>query len=159
MPALAASDLATPSCLIRSDAATVYRLLAEVELWPAVFPHIASARVLRRLGSRRIVSVRAVWRGVPVGWRALQVRDDAARTITFTHVNALSRGSGVTWTLTPEGKGVRVTVSQHVRLHVPVVGRWLAEHLLLRHIGPEMACVMLARLKEVAEGGSLAGPT
>jgi ribosome-associated toxin RatA of RatAB toxin-antitoxin module len=145
------------SCLISADAATVYRLLAEVELWPAVFPHIASARVLRHHGGRRIVSVRASWRALPVGWRALQSCDAAAGAITFSHVNALSRGSSVAWTITPEGEGVRVGVSQQVRLHVPIIGCWLATHLLSRYIGPEMARVMLARLKEVAEGGSLAG--
>jgi uncharacterized membrane protein len=154
----ALTSATTPlTCSIRADAATVYRLLAELELWPAIFPHIASARVLRRFEDRRIVAVRASWRGLPIRWRALQVRDPAGRRITFRHLNALTRESGVAWTITPKADGVCVAVHQRVRLHLPIVGGWFAEQVLLRRVGPEMARVMLARLKEVSEGGSLAG--
>ena len=152
------SDDRSLACVVHADAAMVYGLLAEVELWPALFPHIRSARVLRRYGERRIVSVRANWRGLPIGWRALQTRDRAGLCLDFRHLNALSRGSGVTWTVTRLDDGVRVAVTQRVRLNVPIVGPWLADRLLLRTIGPEMAWTMLGRLKEIAEGGSLAGP-
>jgi ribosome-associated toxin RatA of RatAB toxin-antitoxin module len=155
--ALASATVPPLTCSIRAEPETVYRLLAEVELWPAIFPHIGSARVLQRFGERRIVAMRASWRGLPVGWRALQVRDPAGRQITFRHLNALTRGSGVAWTITPKADGVCVAVHQRVRLHLPIVGGWFAEQVLLRRVGPEMARVMLARLKEVSEGGSLAG--
>lgn len=146
------------SCLIEAPPDTIYRLLAEVELWPAIFPHIASARVTRRLGDRRLVAVRTSWRGLPIGWHALQLRDPGRLRIAFHHVNRLSSGSSVTWALTPLDHGVQVTVTQQVALNVPIVGRWLAARLLARRIGPDLARAMLRQLKAVAEGGSLAGP-
>ena len=51
-PVLCAYDLRRASSTRRTHPcgpiATVFTLLAEVELWPALFPHIRSARVLRR---------------------------------------------------------------------------------------------------------------
>lgn len=141
---------------IRADAATVYGLLAEVELWPALFPHIRSARVMRRRGHQRLLAVRASWRGLPVAWRAVQTLDRANLRLTFRHVNVLSRGSAVSWTVVPGPGGVHVTVAQQVRLRVPLIGPWIAGYVLATHVGPQMAAEMLGRLQALAEGGSLA---
>lgn len=142
---------------IRADVATVYGLLAEVAFWPALFPHVRSARVLRRRGHQRLVAVRATWRGLPVGWRAVQTLELEHGRVTFRHVNALSRGSSVCWSVEPTASGAHVSVTQQVHLHVPLVGTWISRHVLESRIGPELAAAMLTRLQEIAEGGSLAG--
>jgi ribosome-associated toxin RatA of RatAB toxin-antitoxin module len=143
--------------IVRADLAIVYGLLAEVAFWPAIFPHVRSARVLRRQANQRLVAVRASWRGLPVGWRAVQTLDPEGGHITFRHVNALSRGSVVRWSFMPTADGVQVSVAQQVQVHVPLVGMWASKHILEGRIGPELAAEMLTRLQEIAEGGSLAG--
>ncbi|MCC7367624.1 MAG: SRPBCC family protein [Chloroflexi bacterium] len=146
--------------IIRADADTVYRLVAELELWPALIPHIKSARVVERLGRhRRIVTVRASWRGLPVGWRAIQLSEPERRRVTFRHLIAATRGTTVSWTVEPAGEDtVRLRVEQQVRLARFVPGRSLVRAIVTERIGPEMARRMLERIREIAEGGSLAGP-
>lgn len=145
--------------VVQADAAVVYQLVTELELWPALIPHIKSARVVERLGRhRRIVSVRASWRGVPVGWRAIQLSEPEHRRVTFRHLIAATRGTTVVWTVEPiSANAVRLRVEQRVRLARFVPGRAVVRSIMTDRIGPEMAHLMLERIREIAEGGSLAG--
>jgi ribosome-associated toxin RatA of RatAB toxin-antitoxin module len=143
---------------IRADVSTVYMLVAELELWPALIPHIRSARVIQRMGDRRLVSVRASWRGVPVGWRAIQLREPGSGRVTFRHLMPVSRGTTVTWTVRQiDAETVSLSVEQRLKLASFVPARPLVTELLARGVGPELANLMLLRFKYIAEGGSLAG--
>ena len=143
---------------IRADAAVVYMLVAELELWPALIPHVRSARVLRRMGNRRLVSVRASWRGLPVGWKAIQTLEPEVGRITFRHLVPVSRGTTVSWTIRQvDAETTVLRVEQQVRLASFVPGRQLLAGVLADRVGPEMARLMLDRIREIAEGGSLAG--
>lgn len=154
-----ASESASPlQTVIRADAATVYMLISELELWPALIPHVHSARVLRRMGNRRLVSVQASWHGVPVGWRAIQLSEPEHGRVTFRHLVRVSRGTTVTWTIHPVDAGaVILRVEQTVKLASFVPGRRLMAGFLTDTVGPQMARLMLDRIREIAEGGSLAG--
>jgi hypothetical protein len=144
--------------VIRADAAVVYMLVSELELWPALIPHIHSARVLQRMGNRRLVSVRASWHGVPVGWRAIQLSEPEHGRVTFRHLVPVSRGTTVTWTVCPvDDNTVVLRVEQQVKLARFVPGRQLMTGFLTHSVGPDMARSMLDRIREIAEGGSLAG--
>ena len=148
---------------IQADRATVYNLLAEVELWPALLPHIRSLRVLRREGRRRLVAVRASWRGLPLGYTAVVTVDPARSSMTLRHLSRLTRGSVATWTVHPApstggpADGVELTVRQHVVVPLPLVGPLLAEAFVGGRVARELGPAMLDRIKEIAEGGSLAG--
>lgn len=148
---------------IRADRATVFNLLAEVELWPALFPHICSARVLRRDGRRRLVAVRARWHRLPLGYTAIQTVDADEGRITFRHLSRLTSGSLATWVVRPatdsggSADGVEVSVCQRLVVPVPLVGGPLAHGLVGGRVAGDLGRAMLDRLKEVAEGGSLAG--
>jgi hypothetical protein len=48
-------------------------------------------------------------------------------------------------------------VEQKVRLASFVPGRQVLADMLTHRVGPEMAHLMLDRIREIAEGGSLAG--
>jgi ribosome-associated toxin RatA of RatAB toxin-antitoxin module len=155
---MTASPTSSFATTIHADAATVYTLVSEVELWPALIPHIRSARVVQRMGNRRLVSVRASWRGLPVGWRAIQLMEPDHGRVTFRHLMPVSRGTTVTWTVRQvDADTVSLTVEQRVKLAPFVPGRPLVTELLSSRVGPEMARWMLLRFKYVAEGGSLAG--
>jgi hypothetical protein len=145
---------------IRSDCNTVVSLIATVELWPALFPSIRYARVLDHGRLTRRVVVRASWRGLPVSWRATQTIDPGRGLVSFHHVDPIGRGTTAIWTVAEadDGIGVDVSVQMVVAMGLPLVGRPVARHLLGRYVFPELGRQMLSRLKEIAEGGSLAGP-
>ena len=148
---------------IRADRRTVFNLLAEMELWPALFPHIRSARVVRRDGNRRLVVVRASWHGVPIGWTAIETLDEAEGRITLRHVSRLTRGSiaiwsvGPTMTLDDGGPAVDVSVDQEVTVPLPLIGGLLARRFVGGGVARGFGQAILDRVRQVAEGGSLAG--
>ena len=148
----------TLTSTICADRATVLYLLAEAELWPALFPHISSARVLRRGGHQRLIDVRARWYGLPLGYRAIETIDPEQGVVTIRHLSRLTRGSVTTWTIRPtlRAEGVDVTVHRQVIVPIPIVGGLLARELVGGRVARDLGQAMLQRLKEVAEGGSLA---
>jgi hypothetical protein len=146
---------------IQADRATVYTLLAEVELWPALCPHIRSLRVLRREGHRRLMVVRVSWRGLPLGYRAVVTVDPARASLTIRHVSRLTRGSVATYAVHPVAvsgpdAGVELTFRQHVVVPIPLVGPLLARAFVGGRVARDLGQAMLDRLNEIAEGGSLA---
>lgn len=148
---------------IHSNQATVFNLAAEVELWPALFRHVRSARVLRRDGRRRLIAVRAIWRGFPFGYTAIQVVQPDEGWTEIRHISRLTRGSIATWGVIPAagsdtpGEVVDVELHEQVVVPVPAVGGLLARRFIGEHIVRDLGLSMLVRLKEVAEGGSLSG--
>jgi hypothetical protein len=148
---------------IRADRATVFNLLAEVGLWPALFPHVRSARVLRRDGRRRLIVVRARWRWLPLGYTAIQTVDATQGRMIIRHVSRLTHGSVTVWDVqaaTDAAGGptdeVELSVHQHVAVSIPLVGTLLARSLVGGRVARDRGHAMLERVKEIAEGGSLA---
>jgi hypothetical protein len=148
---------------IHADRSTVFNLIAEVELWPALFRHIRSARVLRRNGRRRLIAVKARWKGVPLGYTAIQTIDDEAFAMTIRHVSPMTRGSAVTWSVHPADdadpahSGVKLRLVQTVTVRVPLVGGILAIGFIGGQVARDLGHQMARRVQEIAEGGSLAG--
>lgn len=148
---------------VRADRPTVFNLIAEVELWPALFRHIRSARVLRRNGRRRLIAVKARWKGVPLGYTAIQTIDDEAFAMTIRHVSPITRGSAATWSVLPADdidrahSEVELRLVQTVIVRVPLVGGILANGLVGGRVARDLGHQMARRVQEIAEGGSLAG--
>ncbi len=136
---------------------TVFRLAADVEFWPALLPHYRYVRILRRSPERRLVEMAASRDGIPVSWTSIEWLEPERHRITFRHVRGVTRGMVVEWAIEPtEANGVDVTISHQWEPRWPL-GHWIAE----RAIGPffvhDIATKTLGRIKEIAEGGSLAG--
>src|SRR5215207_3140858 len=96
--------------LMRADPDVIFRLAAAVEAWPDILPHYRRVRVLRERGPRRLVEMAAHRDGFPVRWLAIQEQYPAERRITFRHVQGITRGMDVAWTLTPTDDGVQVEI-------------------------------------------------
>ena len=148
---------------IRADRCTVFNLITEVELWPVLFRHIRSARVLRRNGRRRLITVKVRWKGLPLGYTAIQTIDDEGFETTIQHVSPLTRGSAVTWSVLPADDadlaylGVELRLEQRMTVRVPLVGGILAIGFIGGQVARDLGHQMARRVQEIAEGGSLAG--
>ena len=143
---------------IQADPDLIFRLAGEVEFWPAILPHYRDVRVLRRQGDKRLVYM-AAWRdAIPVSWTSIQWLDPAARRIVFRHVKGVTRGMDVEWRIAPRPDGVvDVSIEHWLDLAWPLVGRFAAERVIGPLFVEYIAGKTLRRIKEIAEGGSLAG--
>ncbi|HEV2121892.1 MAG TPA: SRPBCC family protein [Chloroflexota bacterium] len=116
-----------------APASTIYRLAAEVERWPEILPHYRWVTVLEREGNRKLVEMAATRDGFPVKWQALQVLEPDAPRIRFTHVRGVTKGMEVEWSFHEQDGGTLVRIDHALDLAWPIVGPWVAEHI----IGPQ----------------------
>ena len=145
---------------IRIDAPPdrIFRLAAEVEFWPALLPHYRYVRVLRRAKDRRLVQMGASRDGIPVSWTSIQWLEPERRRITFRHVKGVTRGMVVEWLIEPSADGpIDVSISHALRLRWPLLGTWAADRVIGPYFVHDIAGKTLRRIKQIAEGGSLAG--
>jgi hypothetical protein len=149
---------------IHAPAELVYRLAAEIELWPAFVHNVRVARVLRRSPTDqrlRVISIRG-WRGwLPIGWRAVQRLEPETGRMTLRHLTPISAGTTAEWTITAtlDGASTEITIVQRPILHLPLVGHLVAKRIVGPYIGRPFALSILRDIKHLAEGGSLAGST
>ena len=114
------------SLRVRADAATIFRLVADVEAWPRLLPHYRRVTVLQQDGpEHRIVEMRARRDVIPVGWTAEQRVFPSEPRITFTHVGGITRGMRVAWTFSPDADGTLVRVWHWFTPRWPLVPDWL----------------------------------
>lgn len=110
---------------IDGDIAAVYRLVAEVDTWPSLFPHILGVDVLWRDGEALVARVRASRSGIPVRWICHRGNDRSASRVFVEHIDGFAYGLRATWELAPllDGRTMaRLTVDHHAQ---GLVGRWL----------------------------------
>ncbi len=143
------------SVVMRADVATIYRLAAGVERWPALLPHYRSVRVLEEEGERRLVAMATSRSGIPVWWHAEQRRDPTVPRITFRHVRGVTTGMEVAWTFTPVEDGVRVAIQHDLHLGWPLIGSLVAERIIGDFFIANIAGKTLRRIKQLAETGGV----
>ena len=98
---------------VRAPASEVYRLLAEVENWPRLFPPSVYVEYLEREGDEERIRIWATANGEAKNWTSRRELDPQGLRIKFTQeVSAppVARMSG-TWVVEPRGEG-----ETHLRL-------------------------------------------
>jgi hypothetical protein len=132
-----------------------WRVLLRWEEQPRWIHDAVSVRVLgrRREGTGVRIAVKSRVFGVPLFTEELEVTGwDAPRRLELTH-RSFVRGVG-TWTLEPEGSGMRFGWSEDVSLPIPLLGE-----LALLVYRPFMRHLMRRALRDLrallASGGSL----
>ncbi len=101
------------SITVQAPAAEVYRLLAEVENWPRLFPPSVYVEYLEREGDHERIRIWATANGEAKNWTSRRDLDPGALRITFRQeVSAppVAEMSG-TWIVEPRGEG-----KSHLRL-------------------------------------------
>lgn len=128
---------------IDGEPAAVFRLVSELEKWPALYPHVRSVVELQ-LGR---------WQ-VEVSWRWLPLRFVAARRVSpadMTVEYRLGAAAGLrlvsSWTVAATQAG-KTTLTADV---VMVRGPWLLRSPLMRFVVPELMTRTLAMTRLLAE--------
>jgi ribosome-associated toxin RatA of RatAB toxin-antitoxin module len=136
---------------MRAPAGLIYSLAADVERWPEILPHYRWVRLLERSGNRKLVDMAASRDGIPVSWRALQTLDPDTPRIEFRHVRGVTRGMEVAWTFQAMDGGTLVRIAHDLDLRWPLIGPWVAEHVIAPQFVEHIARKTLRRIKRLAE--------
>jgi ribosome-associated toxin RatA of RatAB toxin-antitoxin module len=142
--------------LVRADAATMFRVAADVEHWPDHLPHYRYVRFTERDATGGIVEMSANrpfgplnW---PTWWTSLMHVVPERPAIRFRHIAGVTTRMDVEWRFVPVPGGTEVTI-EHLwdGPRVPVVGavaaRWVIGPVFVHGI----ASRTLAGLARVAE--------
>ena len=93
----------------------VFRHAADVERWPAILPHYRSVR-MRRSGDdgTGIVEMVAHRPFGPFNWPTWWVSEmwvtPATREVRYRHIEGITRGMDVLWSVEPEAGGSRASI-------------------------------------------------
>lgn len=134
----------------------VYAQAADVERWPAFLDHYRWVVVRDRRPGQVLVEM-AAWRPFgpiryPTWWVSTMTTDPARRTIRYRHVDGITRGMDVEWTIRGQDGAADVAV-----VHAwngprwPVIGRAAAAWLIGPVFVHGIASRTLAGVKREAE--------
>jgi ribosome-associated toxin RatA of RatAB toxin-antitoxin module len=129
----------------------VFPLVADLAAWPERLPHYRYVRVLAREDGSVRAAMSARRGPFPVFWEALQTPDPGSRAIRFRHLRGVTRGMDVLWTLMPERGGTLARIVHDLDLRWPLVGRFLAERVIVPQFIEPIAGKTLRRFKALAE--------
>ena len=132
----------------------IFPLAADVERWPERLPHYRYVRRLRGAGRRFAMGAR---RGpIPVRWEAIQSPRPDDGVIEFVHIGGVTRGMTVAWRLEPraDGSGMTdVSIEHRLELGWPIIGGWVARHIIGPQFVEAIAGRTLRRIRDLAESG------
>ena len=134
-----------------------FRAASEVERWPEILPHYREVRFTRRDGPGRGRVYMSAFRHFgplpwPTWWESEMVADPEAGEIRYRHVDGITRGMDVLWTLEEVEGGTRIVI-----LHDwegpgwPVIGRFAARRVIGPHFIRVVADRTLAGVRREAE--------
>jgi aromatase len=119
---------------VRAPLERVFELGAFVERWPDFLPHYRYIRLFddqeTPFGRRRVVEMAATRDGIPVKWTSIQEHYPAERRIVFKHIKGWTKGMDVEWRLEPRGDHVHVTIHHDFKPPWPIIGPWVAHHVI-----------------------------
>lgn len=131
----------------------IFPLAAEVERWPQILPHYRYVRRLSDPDGERRFAMGARRGAIPVSWEAIQRPLPDARTIEFVHTGGVTRGMWVAWRFEPVEGGTDVSIEHRLELGWPLIGDFVARHVIGPLFIEAIAGRTLRRVRQLAEGG------
>lgn len=142
-----------------------FRIAADVEGWPDILPHYRWVRFQRKDGFAEGLVEMAAWRPFgpvryPTWWVSEMTHDPDAGTVSYRHVDGITRGMDVLWRLETVGGAVTRVVVTHdwEGPSWPVVGGFAARRVIGPHFIHVVADRTLAGVREEAERRAGSGP-
>jgi len=153
--------------LVRAPLSRIFELAQQVEGWPQRLSHYRYVRFRQRRSDGGGVVEMSAYRPFaafsgsraplrfnwPTWWLSEMAVDKVAPCIRFRHVGGVTRGMEVEWSFAAAAGGTHVRIL-HVwdGPEVPIVGTWVAMHVIGPVFVHGIAARMLAGLSAVAEG-------
>jgi ribosome-associated toxin RatA of RatAB toxin-antitoxin module len=96
--------------LSKADADICFHVAADVERWPEILPHYRWVRFLSKQGFASGTVEMAAWRPFgfvkyPTWWVSEMTHDPDSRTVTYRHIDGITRGMDVFWEVLERPKG------------------------------------------------------
>ena len=135
-----------------------FRAAADVERWPRILPHYRWVRFRAKEGFARGLVEMAAWRyfgpvGYPTWWVSRMDHDLERRTVSYRHVEGITRGMDVIWEISSRAEGgtlLRV-VHEWAGPGWPLVGAATADLVIGPHFIHHIASRTLAGVAREAE--------
>lgn len=131
----------------------IFELASDVTRWPEILPHYRWVKLISEDGRKRVVEMAAHRDGIPVKWTSIQEPIPEEGRILFTHIKGPTTGMNVEWRMREEEDlgFVLVSISHEFNPPWPVVGPFLAKHVVGRFFVHNIAGKTLKRIKEIVE--------
>jgi len=135
-----------------------FRAAADVERWPEILPHYRWVRFQRKDGFANGRVEMAAWRQFgplryPTWWVSEMNHDPVARTVVYRHVDGITRGMDVVWTIEEiDGGATHLSiVHEWEGPRWPLIGPLAAEGIIGPHFISHIASRTLAGVARAAE--------
>ncbi len=142
---------------IARDPAVVYRIAADVRLWPAILPHYRWVTMLRVQDDGTLVEMAAKRGWIPVRWSALQRCDAQGCRIRYRHTAGATKGMDVVWEIDATATGTHVTLIHELTLDTPLLRCWLGKKIIGHYFVHYIASRTLRVMKAYLEGPEALG--
>ena len=141
-----------------ADPDIAFRTAADVERWPDILPHYRWVTFQRKDGFAEGVVEMAAYRhfgplGYPTWWVSEMEHDAEARTVTYRHIDGITKGMDVVWKVEPLGDGRchLSIVHEWEGPRWPLIGRFAANAVIGPHFVSHIAGRTLAGVARAAE--------
>jgi hypothetical protein len=131
----------------------IVTLASDIERWPEILPHYRWVTLLDGGGDYKVVEMAARRGRIPVKWRAIQQIDRSGVTpvISYRHITGPMTGMDVAWTFETRSDVVDVSIRHDFPAPWPVVGGFVADHIIGPHFVSFIAGRTLATIKALVE--------
>ena len=138
---------------IRAPYERIFALAAEVERWPDILPHYRYVRPVPDARGERQFEMGARRGPIPVSWVAIQRPLGDERRIEFVHTGGVTKGMWVAWRFAPPDDGgmIDVSIEHRLELRWPLIGEFVARHVIGPQFIEAIAGRTLRRIRELAE--------
>lgn len=137
--------------VMKATPEAVFRVAADLSLWPKILPHYRWVRYLKTSPEKNVVVMAARRKWIPIKWTSEQEIDPKKMEVRFHHLKAFTKGMRVVWTFTPTEDGVRVQIRHDLESRIPLVGKFIAEYIIGRFFIHYVANQTLTHMKRFVE--------
>ncbi len=141
-----------------------FEVAADVERWPEILPHYRWVRFHRKEGFAQGLVEMAAWRNFgplkyPTWWVSEMEHSRADRTVTYRHVDGITRGMDVRWEVQAldDGSSFLRIVHDWTGPDWPGIGPTAADLVIGPHFISHIAGRTLLGVARAAEGRAQAG--
>lgn len=145
----------------RAPADVCFKLAVDVEQWPQILSHYRWVRFHERPGFAKSVVEMAAWRPFPgfrypTWWLSEMEFDVDARTVTYRHIDGITKGMDVVWRVEDLGDGNSNLSILHewTGPKWPLIGRVAADWIIGPHFVKHIAGRTLEGIAQMAEAQS-----